>query len=178
MKRVILVIGILVGVVSSTFAESLVNLGLKAGYVSSSIQVESLDDASIHQFMFGAWGRLNIGERVYVQPELFYLKKGGEELKFDSYNVPVLLGYKLVSDGLFNLRANAGPVFSFVSGIDEDVLDLHYKDNYTAMQFGVGIDVAMLSLDVAMERGGNISDMRDFDANPAIFMVTLAWRFL
>lgn len=177
MKKILLVVCLLVAGVWSSQAVLPVNLGIKAGYVTSELKNTNLNAESISSFMVGAWGRLNIGEKWHVQPELYYAKKGSESFDFNSYNMPVLLGYRLIANGPVKLRLNAGPVFSFVGkakDIDEDAL----KDNYTAVQFGAGVDVLMLSLDVSMERGGNVSDMKNFDSNPALFMVTLAWKFL
>ncbi|MFV0522242.1 MAG: porin family protein [Mangrovibacterium sp.] len=177
MKKILLLVCFLVAGVSSSYAVFPLNIGIKAGYTTSDISVSNFDDSSISKFMIGAWGRLNLGERLHVQPEFYYSKKGGEKYDFNTYNIPVLLGYRLIKKGPLKLRVNAGPVFSFVGKANKALESIGgYKDAYTAVQFGAGVDFLMLSLDVSMERGGNISDMKNFDANPAVFMVTLGWK--
>ncbi|MFV0365505.1 MAG: porin family protein [Mangrovibacterium sp.] len=174
-KIVLLVCLLMVGI--GSYAVLPVNIGIKAGYVTSELKASSFDNSATNQLMVGAWGRLNLGKKWHVQPELYYSKKGNEKFKFNSYNVPVLLGYRVIAKGPVKLRVNAGPVFTFVGKVSDamESADI-YKDSYTALQFGAGVDFLMLSLDLAMERGGNISDMSNLDANPAVFMVTLGWK--
>ena len=79
-----------------------------------------------------------------------------DSFDFKTIDVPVLLGYKLINQTAFNLRVNAGPVFSFVtkkdgttSGNEFDADNL--KDNYVGIQYGAGVDFMFLSLDARME---------------------------
>ncbi len=177
MKKFLILFAFLLMSFSNLYAALPLNIGIKAGYTTSDIKLSNFNDSSVNEFMIGAWTRLNLGEKWHVQPELYYSKKGGDKYEFNSFNVPVLLGYRLISDGPVKLRVNAGPVFSFVGKASDAFENIHaYKDNYTAVQFGAGVDVLMFSLDVAMERGGEISDVKNFDANPTVFMVTLGWK--
>lgn len=175
-----LVAACLLLVASASYAVFPVNLGIKAGYTTSELETK-FSKSNMSNFMIGAWGRVNIGDHWHVQPEVYYTKKGDSKADFDfqSYNVPVLLGYRLIAKGPVKLRINAGPVFSFVGKMSDALESVNnIKNSYTAVQFGAGIDFLMLSLDLSMERGGNMSEIKDFDANPALFMVTVGWKFI
>ncbi len=184
MKKILLLALVLISTVSISKADFPFNVGAKVGYTSSTLNVPNGlgDEDNIDNFLIGAFARLNIGKKLYVQPEFYYASKGAKlgvtQFDMDSYNVPVLLGWKFINAGPFALRANAGPVFSFVSGKDIPKNVDGIKNNYTAIQYGVGVDFLMLTLDLAMENGGDISKSSKSDIKPSQFMVTLGWKFL
>jgi len=174
------------------FAESPVNLGIKAGYMSSKLttSLDQFNDGSVDKFLVGAFARFSIA-KLYIQPEAYFASKGGilkennstESFDFNTVDVPVLLGIKLIKLPQFNLRLNAGPVFSFVTKKDgEDGLDQlsadKLKDNYMGVQYGAGIDLMMFSLDARMENSlGDIHSGMG-DEKSKIFMITLGIKFL
>lgn len=192
MKK-ILVVSLFFMLTQFSFGISPINLGLKAGYTSSKITTNlDFNDGSVNNFLVGAFARVNIGN-VYIQPEGYFASKGGvlkeingvskETFDFNTVDVPVLLGYKLIKFSTFNLRVNAGPVFSFVtkkdgttSGNDFEVDDL--KDKYVGIQYGAGVDFMFLSLDARMENSLGDIHSGAGDENSKIFMVTLGIKFL
>lgn len=178
--------------ISVTHAQSPLNIGLKAGYSSSKLTTDSeqFNDGSINNFLVGIYARVNIN-KFYIQPEGYFASKGGklstisgsQSFDMSTIDVPVLLGVKLVELPKFNFRVNAGPVFSFVTKVDdkqfESIDSNDFKDNYVGIQYGAGVDFLFLSLDARMENSfGNIQDGGTDKVNSNLFLVTLGIKFL
>ncbi|MCW0482122.1 porin family protein [Gaoshiqia sediminis] len=178
-------------------AQSPVNLGLKAGFNSSKIStnLDDFDESSVNNYLAGAFLRVNLG-KIYLQPEAYFSSKGGKlseitgsgateavnSFDLKAIDVPVLLGYKLIDKEAFNLRLNAGPVLSFLleKELNEAaVMDVdQLKDHYFGYQYGAGIDLWVLSLDVRMENSfGDIYSGRG-DEKTQTFLVTLGIKLL
>lgn len=169
-------------------AQSFFNAGLKAGINTSKISTNKSDytPQSINNYLFGAFARINLG-RIYIQPEAYYNSKGGEYIdkinlqtvnSFDlkTIDVPALLGIKIINQKSFNVRAMAGPVFSFVT--DQSYKGQFTKDNiknnFFGWQYGAGIDFLFLSLDARMEKyGSDITQLPEFDTKNGNFVVSL-----
>lgn len=171
-------------------AQSPLNLGIKAGYNSSKLTAdEPLDESSISNFHAGAFARVNLGN-IYVQPEAYFSSKGGElesingpnSFDLKTLDVPVLLGVKIFNIKAANVRANAGPVFSFVtdkkySGSDFERDKL--KSSFLAWQYGVGADFLFLTLDIRMENSsGDLYKGPKLDSKSKSFVVSLGFKFL
>jgi hypothetical protein len=190
MKK-ILVASLFLIVSQLSFGISPINIGLKAGYTSSKIttSLDQFNDGSVSNFLVGAFARINLG-KTYIQPEGYFASKGGvlkntdkESFDFNTIDVPVLLGYKLIKLPAFNLRINAGPVFSFVTKKDESSnggeFDADkFKDSYVGVQYGAGVDFLFLSLDARMESSLGDIYSGGGDEKSKIFMVTLGIKFL
>nr|WP_320021656.1 porin family protein [uncultured Draconibacterium sp.] len=193
MKR-FLFASLFVLIASIGFSQPVFDLGLKAGVHYSNMSLDGENDLSsdaITKMHWGAFGRVGFN-RIYVQPEVYFSKKGGDlsfgELSggFDYKNidVPVLLGYKLVKTPAIDFRVMAGPVFSFVTDADYpkgwDKLDDDFlNDNLLGIQYGLGVDVLFFTLDARMEHFGNVYDDPDFiDGKSTSFILTLGFKIL
>jgi hypothetical protein len=114
----------------------------------------------------GIWARVG-GLGFNFQPELYISSKnvtvnnGGTENKatLTSLDVPLLLGSKIGAFGIGG-RFYTGPMFSFALNKDQNVGDalgnvahLNFKDQNIAWQFGAGLDVKKISVDVRYELG-------------------------
>ena len=179
-------------------AESPIKLGIKAGYNSSKISIDSnqFKDGTVNNYLAGAFLRLNLG-KIHIQPEAYFNSKGGvlKELSdnpltaakndFDlkTIDVPILVGVKLLERRSFNLRANAGPLMSFVtskdiegSGFDKNDLE----DNFFGWQYGLGMDFLFFSLDARMESssGDIYSGPHINDSKSKMFIVSLGINLL
>ena len=160
----------------SFLAYSQIELGLKAGLATESLQGESftfdrdggenlrfaLEDAN-YGFQFGALLRLPLGEKLALQPEVTF-NSAKTNYRFDDpdmpgtdvvfneryndVNVPVLLSYKLAF-----LRFNAGPVGHFFLSNTNDLrsqdgLDRTFESFNLGYALGGSIDIGPLTLDV------------------------------
>jgi hypothetical protein len=168
-----------------------VNLGFKIGINSSKMPTEydninDIKDQAKTGILAGAFARLNL-PIFYVQPEIYYTKKGGnfqsssvpaytnqlytQQTVFNTIDIPLLLGVKLINLNVVNIRLMAGPVLSFIisknissqlNGVDlgsNSSFNPHYKDKIWAIQAGAGIDVWKFTVDFRFEWGlNNISN--------------------
>ena len=114
----------------------------------------------------GAWARIGAAG-LHLQPELYLsgknatLENAGQEnkVKFTSLDVPVLVGTKFGAAGV-GLRLNTGPVVSFLLDKDQNfsqaassAFNGNFKDQAFAWQFGAGVDIGSLGVDLRYELG-------------------------
>jgi len=190
MKRIIIIFS-LVLFSAAVYAQPIFDLGVKAGLNNSKVtlNVNDYNENSITKMHWGAFARVGVS-KVYIQPEVYFTRKGGEfedvndlvsKFNYKSVDVPLLLGVKLLEAKAFDIHAMAGPVFSFVTKHDVQNAELdeqYFKDHYTGLQYGVGVDVLFLTLDFRMEHGSKIYNSPDLDAKNRTFMVTVGFKFL
>ncbi|SDK33337.1 Outer membrane protein beta-barrel domain-containing protein [Catalinimonas alkaloidigena] len=171
-------------------------IGPKVGvnYSNLSSNLQSLEDEPITGFHAGVFARL--GGRLHLQPEAYLIRRGSDlrfkdtghellrgEVRYNSIDVPILLGYKLIDGGLVNLRLMGGPVASFIMSTDEDGVtewpseNNRYEDQVWGIQGGLGLDVGNLTLDVRYETG--LQDINQgLRQRPHTFNVSLGWKLL
>jgi len=169
MKRVLFVAFLLSVAVS--FATAQIpgfSIGPKVGYNSNRLvtNLDSVTSTPEGAFQIGAFMRF--GQKVYFQPEVNYIVKGGiindvldgedrsQEIELKSITIPLLLGVRPVSEGSFNIRLMAGPTLSYISEKHVKPLELlsswpiHSTDDIDKMlwsfQVGGGIDFWILTL--------------------------------
>ena len=192
MKRIAIIL-LLTSFLLPATAQSPINLGLKGG-INSSKLTSNLDDyneESINKFHAGAFVRVNLGN-IYVQPEGYFNTKGGElkstsgvvsSFDLKTVDVPVLLGVHIIKKGPLGVRANAGPVFSFVT--DKELNEGttfnrdYIEDNFFGWQYGVGADFMMFTLDVRMENSsGELYSGPDLESKSKSFVISLGIKLL
>lgn len=202
MKRILLSFALIVSV---TAVMAQLSLGPKIGYTASRLTTDSeqVKEEFKNTLHFGAFARL--GTKTYLQPELLFMTKGTkfgysfaegaeQDIKLNTIDIPVLLGFKLIDMKVANIRAMGGPVASFV--IDKSIettsglaAELPTKDDFSdtnwGLQAGVGADFLSLTLDIRYEFG--LSDMFEDDSSQEfntedirnnVFLVTLGWKIL
>ncbi|KOH45863.1 porin family protein [Sunxiuqinia dokdonensis] len=174
-------------------AQSPINLGLKGGINSAKLtsNLDEYNEESISKFHAGAFVRVNLGN-IYVQPEGYFNTKGGElkstsgvvsSFDLKTVDVPVLLGVHIIKKGPLGVRANAGPVFSFVT--DKELNEGttfnrdYIEDNFFGWQYGVGADFMMFTLDVRMENSsGELYSGPDLESKSKSFVISLGIKLL
>lgn len=176
-------------------------IGLNVSKLSTDLasDLTSLKESSKTGFQIGAY--LRIGTKYYLQPELLYSVKGGvlevagdavnpltkkSEYKMGTMDIPVLVGTKLFSLPMVNVRAFAGPIASFIISKDltggnfvPDKDDIKLKNAIWSAAIGAGVDVMMFTFDVRYEFGlNNISDDEaSFSSMKSnTFNVSLGWK--
>lgn len=169
MKKSILLFFIFI-ISFSLSAQPVFNLGLKGGFNNSKISADlnDISSESILKYHIGAFGRLGFN-KLFIQPEAYYSAKGGKlegnilnvasRFDFNTLDIPLLLGIKLLKGEKAHLRIMAGPVFSILttSRIDGDNLlnKDYYKDKYYGYQYGIGIDIFGITVDARVENAAN-----------------------
>lgn len=174
------------------YAQPIFDLGIKAGINNSKISID-LDDynsESIVKAHVGAFSRIGWG-RIFVQPEFYFSAKGGDlnsnvietatSFDYNTVDVPVLFGFKIIKGGTVGLHATLGPVFSFITSANAEgeFSDEYFADNYVGVQYGLGIDILFLTFDARMEHAGNsLYQHPDFDSKNQMFMLSVGFKFL
>jgi hypothetical protein len=118
----------------------------------------------------GIYGKLDLGP-IYLRPELVYTKTTSEytlnseavDYKIARLDMPVLVGMKLIGP----LSVFAGPSFQYT--LENDFNDIKYADienDFTVgFNFGAGVELGRLGLDIRYERGFNKNEATFIDNN-------------
>lgn len=179
MKKVLLIACFLFGLHQTT--NSQVHFGIKGGinYNSNSIQDVSIDvfdgAKSSAGYHAGIWLRFKIPViGLYLRPELVYtnlentleydngLVQKNTTFSFQKIDIPVLLGKKILGIG----NVYIGPSFQYILDQDFSISDIPNVegDGFTVgLQFGGGIELGRLGVDIRWERGFNDTESRFLD---------------
>lgn len=185
---------ILVVIILPLFAQVNFDLGIKGGVNFSKISFDSEDYSaeSVTKTHFGAFGRIG-WNRIFIQPEVYFSGKGGDissdilstvtSFDYNSVDIPVLLGFRVIKSKAFDLHVVAGPVFSNITTEDissDEVFDQSfYEDNYVGIQYGLGLDVLFLSFQARMENGlGEFYSQPEVAGKNQTFMLSVGFKFL
>lgn len=193
MKKIILV-ALLAGCNLAAFSQVLPSfqLGIKAGTNLSKLSTENTFSSDNRAgYYAGLWARIGAAG-IHLQPEVYLsgknttLKDGtGAEnkVKFTSLDVPVLLGTKFGAAGI-GLRLNTGPVVSFILDDEQSLGDAagsafsgNFKGQNFAWQFGAGLDIKNLGVDLRYEAGlSKIGKDGYNDTKLGLFTLGLAYK--
>ena len=165
-----------------------VNVGIHGGISSNLIKVKDIPNTlgtRAHSgYMVGAFARLNLG-KIYIEPALNYSHKESiweteesistttateqvnHNIKLNSFDIPVMLGFEVLDISVLKLRTYLGPVVSFPKLKDIKQLSDSEKTNWHG-KLGVGIDVWKLTFDIDYEKafknlGHNLKALRSFN---------------
>jgi hypothetical protein len=167
MKKIIIILFLAFGFIQASNGQ--IQFGIKGGvnYNSNSVEGVSQDVFSGAEsktgYHAGIWTRIKIPVLgLYVRPELVYTNLENEVFysqtasktrhSFQKIDVPVLLGKKIL--GIGNIYV--GPSFQYILDSDFDIDDIKNvdSDGFTlGLQFGGGIELGNLGIDVRWERG-------------------------
>ena len=168
MKKYILSIALLVATIAGAKAQA--TLGIKGGINFSKINTDNLSESSVAGYQAGLFAR--VGNAWYLQPEVYLGSRGGKfegsssgntttangKVTFTTLNVPLLLGRKLLSAGSINVRAMAGPIYSYNLSKNNEVKTViadfgNYKNSTLGFQAGAGVDIGNITADLRYEGG-------------------------
>jgi hypothetical protein len=146
----------------------------------------------------GAFVRINMG-KAYLQPEGYFTTKGANltfltgnnpneaeasgKVRLTSFDVPVLLGIKLVDTKAFNIRLMGGPVASFLIKEDRNDMNLldsrsySYNKSNIGFQAGLGFDIGNLTFDARYEGGLNAINS-SFNQKTSLFQFGVGFKIL
>lgn len=166
--------------------------GLKGGVNLSKFSTQGTFSSDNRAGYYGGvWARIGAAG-IHLQPELYISGKnttlksdnGGEnKVSFTSLDVPVLVGTKIGAAGV-GIRLNTGPVVSFILNKDQSIKDAggnilkgNFKDQNFAWQFGAGLDISKLGIDLRYEQGLSKIGKDDYNAKKlGLFTLGLAYR--
>jgi len=167
-------------------------LGVKAGTNLSKLSTENTFSSDNRAgYYAGLWARIGAAG-IHLQPELYLSGKNTtlkdengfeNKIKFTSLDVPILVGTKIGAAGI-GVRLNTGPVVSFILSDDQsfgqaagNVFSGNFKGQNFAWQFGAGLDVSKLGIDVRFEQGlTKIGENGYNDTKLSLFTIGLAYK--
>ncbi len=224
MKKVILFF--IATFIGGSLMAQLPNFGLRLGMTTSKLSTNlssNFESENRLGYQGGVFVRMNFS-RLYVQPELIYNHRSTKleyeiipvadleeqsvgvrsQMKIGTFDIPVLVGFKLFDSKLMNVRIFAGPNISFSTNknftyeyitndgetiegeVPEDqrlaVDDFNTTTWY--LQAGAGVDVLFLTFDVRYEKGlskifeGNVSNLQDINLTNNVWVFTLGFKFM
>ena len=189
MKNLLLLFTILL-TASITVAQSPLNIGLKVGGNYSIVKSDfpstgglaSFEDKSKISYSFGALARLKL-KKFHVQGEILYVTKKGEietstfgvsqatDIDFATFDVPILIGYKIADLKVVKARINAGVIPSFTANkkandlMEED----GYKDSYISAAGGISVDIPLFLIDLRYQHGlGDFYELEDSGSTSSV----------
>jgi len=171
---------------ASAFAQFSIGPKVALNFSNFSTNINTLKSDLQPGFDVGLFAR--IGKKLYVQPEVLYAFKSNEiksiigeakNYKTHAIDVPVLVGYKLLSFGsLSNIRIFAGPKLSVLVGNNFEDTFKSTAFNY-AGQAGLGVDLLMVTLDLRYDFAFNdIASVSDIKFRTNSFVISLGWKIL
>ena len=169
MKRSILEPLFILACATISYAQTVGGLGFIGGlnYNGNGNYFESIDanaknpdkNVGYHLGIF-----YKIGDRVYLKPELLFTSTksdyDGDDFKMQKLDLPVLVGIKVIGP----LSVFAGPSFQYILDSEFDGISINNIENDFSLgfNFGVGVNIKKIGIDLKYERG--------FSKNEAIFI--------
>lgn len=181
-------------IATTAMAQPKFDLGVKGGVNFSKISLDAEDysSESVTKSHIGVFGRVG-WDRVFIQPELYFSGKGGDvtsdvsstisSFNYKTFDVPILLGAKVIKGNLLDLYVLGGPVFSNITKDDVSggvIFDeSYYTKHYMGIQYGVGIDMLFFTIDARMENGlGEFYSHSGNNAKNNAFMLSVGIKIL
>lgn len=150
-------------------------IGPKIGYNTTKLSPDPdvISSELKSNFQYGAFVR--VGNKVFIQPEINYVTKGGQlkskdsgdpisqEITLKTLTIPLLLGVKIIDLKAASIHIIGGPAASFAidKGISVTNPGSTWPVNSTndikraswAIQAGAGVDVLIFTFDIRYEFG-------------------------
>lgn len=152
-----------------TMAQTATGLGLKAGlnYNANGDYFESIGDNAQNPdrnigYHIGLFGK--IGNQVYLRPELVYTSTksdyNDDGFKMQKIDAPILVGLKVIGP----ISVFGGPALQYILDTEFDGIAINDVENdfSVGLNFGIGLNLNKLGIDLRYERG--------FSDNEATFL--------
>lgn len=167
-----------------------VHVGFKGGANLSDLSFSgsNMDSKYSVGYHAGVFTRLDIA-RFYLQGELLYAQKrskveiaalGNEKVKWNTLEVPLLVGYKVYQSEDINFRVFGGGVYSYVLNERTSMLKQlsesfrEFDRSNIGYQAGLGVDFGRLSLDLKYE-GALTNISGEFKSKPNSFQASIGF---
>lgn len=168
-KKTFLLALFLVAISSFTYAQSATGFGIKGGlnYNANGDYFESIGSNAKNPdrnvgYHIGLFGK--IGNQIYFKPELVYTSTKSDydddSFEMQKIDAPLLVGIKVLGP----VSVFAGPSFQYILDSDFDGISINDIENdfSVGLNFGIGLNLNKLGIDVRYERG--------FSDNEATFL--------
>lgn len=145
-----------------THAQAGSSFGIKGGlnYNANGKYFESIGDNAENPdhnigYHIGVYGK--IGSKLYLKPELVYTstKSDYDNSDFDmkKLDMPLLVGYRILGP----VSVFAGPSLQYILDTEFDGIDIdEVEDDFSiGLNFGIGVNLNRIGIDIRYERGFN-----------------------
>ncbi|WP_274476350.1 outer membrane beta-barrel protein [Mangrovimonas aestuarii] len=161
MKKNSIITMLLLGSAAASFAQNGSGFGLKGGlnYAANGDYFESVNNNALNPernlgYHIGVFGKLK-GDSFFFKPELVFTQTKSDydnnDFVIQKLDAPLLVGLNVVG----SLNFFAGPSFQYI--IDSDFSGItvnNIEHDFTvSLNFGIGIDLKKLGIDLRYERG-------------------------
>lgn len=160
MKKLICLVVLLTTTLQMSFAQSGSGFGIKGGlnYNANGDYFQSINtnaenpDRNIG-YHIGVFGKL--GNKIYFKPELVYTKTKSDydsgDFDMQKLDAPLLVGLKILGP----VSVFAGPSFQYIINSEFDGVDIDDIENEfsVGLNFGIGVNIKKLGIDLRYERG-------------------------
>lgn len=152
-------------------AQAQLTINPQAGISASMLSTDPQGSEASARFGYQVGTYLRIGERLYLQPGIFWQRSGTElrttgeldletlkdEVDLDAIFLSAGIGYNLIDSQAFVLRVNGGVAGTFILNVQDNLLGLEL-DNFNGLlagaPVGIGVDLfGLLSADLSYEFG-------------------------
>ncbi|MFC4721351.1 outer membrane beta-barrel protein [Geojedonia litorea] len=154
---------VLIAVFSLTaVAQDGTGFGIKGGlnYNANGDYFESISENAQHPdrnigYHLGVFGKF--GDRFYFRPELVYTSTksdyNSDDFKMKKLDAPMLIGIKVLGP----INVFGGPAFQYILDTEFDGVTIDDVENEftVGLNFGIGLDLNKLGIDLRYERGFN-----------------------
>ncbi len=194
MKNLFFTALLVAGFSTSLFAQSGSGFGIKAGlnYGGNGDYFESVTtnfenpDQNVG-YHIGVFGKL--GNKLYFRPEIVYTKTKSDydkgDLDVQKIDVPLLVGLKVLGP----VNVFAGPSLQYILDTDFGDATVNDIDNdfSVGLNFGIGLNLNRLGVDLRYERGfsdneatfidnNNVISLDRLDTRPEQLILSLSYR--
>jgi len=158
--KLVLLLAALVLLSLSSFAQTQTGFGLKGGlnYTGNGDYFESIGSNAENPdrnigYHVGVFGK--IGQKVYLRPELVYTKTKSDyrndSFEMSKLDAPILVGLKVLGP----ISVFAGPSFQYILDSEFDNISINNIENdfSVGLNFGIGLNLKKLGIDLRYERG-------------------------
>lgn len=161
-----------VAIPMNSHAQAATGLGIRAGlnyngngkYFSSAKDVYQNPDKNIG-YHIGVFGK--VGSQIYLKPEFVYTNTKSDyndgDFKMQKLDLPVLVGAKVIGP----VSVFGGPAFQYILNTKfNDVTINDVKNDFTVgLNFGIGLNINKLGIDLRYERGFNKNEAQFVESN-------------
>jgi hypothetical protein len=199
MKKIIFIF--LIAFFAAEFSYGQFALGIKLGYNANKLSsnLDTIKSQFNSGFHVGIWSRF--GKRFYVAPELQYTMSGAvfnnegslsttdwkQKVTIGSFDIPVMVGFKIIHSDFLTWRIEVGPEASFVvnkkikdeTSVIGPITDANINSMNWYVLGGTGIDILFLKLDIRYQAGLNelIQDLDSYDfSKNQMFVISLGFK--
>ena len=172
MKKLIISAVLITAVGFLATAQDGTGFGLKGGlnYNSNGDYFESIGDNAKHPdrnigYHLGVFGK--IGDKFYFRPELVYTSTKSDyetdAFKMKKLDAPMLIGIKVLGP----INVFGGPAFQYILDTEFDGININdvESDFTVGLNFGIGLDLKKIGIDLRYERGFNDNEARFINTN-------------